>query len=419
LLPTITANVPVYTSENQQLLGVCATDVILSEELNTFLKSLEISSSGIAFIMDTSGLLIASSTPEPITTGQGQDTVRLAASDSDNTLIRDSVNYLKHQYQALTQVESSQLDFVQDNDRYYVQIARFADGLGLDWILVLAMPESDFMEPIDAQNRITVVLYVLSLLLATAIGLLLATWMTGPLHRLSDYAKSIAHGHWREPMKLDRSDAIGDLSRSLATMAKQLQESLTTLEHRVEERNQELTQLNRELQKLVNVDGLTETANRRHFDTVFEQEWRRLARDQQPLSLLLCDIDYFKRYNDTYGHQAGDQCLQEVARVFTQVVQRPADIVARYGGEEFAIILPNTDEAGAVRLAQQIQQHLHNLAIPHNSSSEGQITISIGIATVVPSLKESSQDLITIADQALYDAKAKGRNGYSTANAST
>jgi diguanylate cyclase (GGDEF)-like protein len=191
---------------------------------------------------------------------------------------------------------------------------------------------------------------------------------------------------------------------------------LTTLEQRVEERNQELTQVNRELQKLAHSDGLTKTANRRHFDTVIKREWQRLSREQQPLALMLCDVDYFKRYNDTYGHQAGDQCLQYVAQVLVQTIRRPADLVARYGGEEFALILPTTSIEGAVCIAENIHAYLQELALPHKSSPVGRITISIGIAATIPSIKSSPKDLLKAADQALYNSKANGRNSFSIAN---
>ena len=250
---------------------------------------------------------------------------------------------------------------MQAKERYFLQVSRFTDDLGLDWVLVLMVPEEDFMAPIHHQNRVTFVLYVLSLLLATAFGLLLANWVIRPLHQLSDRASEIAQGNWHDPIELERSDAIGQLSRSLATMARQLKESLTTLEQRVEERNQELTQVNQELQKLAHSDGLTQTANRRYFDTVIKREWQRLSREQQPMALMLCDVDYFKRYNDTYGHQAGDQCLREVAQVLGQTSRRPADLVARYGGEEFALILPNTSLQGAVCIAENIQAHLQKV----------------------------------------------------------
>lgn len=195
-------------------------------------------------------------------------------------------------------------------------------------------------------------------------------------------------------------------------MAEQLQDSLTTLEQRVEERNLELTQLNQELQQLAHSDGLTQTANRRYFDTYLEQEWQRLRRDKQPLSLILCDADYFKRYNDTYGHQMGDECLKQLATVFQQAAQRPADVVARYGGEEFAIILPYTDTQGAVAVAKHIGRLLEAPAIPHSASPYGHVTVSLGIATAIPHPMRPAHALIQASDHALYEAKAQGRATY-------
>ncbi|MFA9202275.1 MAG: diguanylate cyclase domain-containing protein, partial [Candidatus Nanopelagicaceae bacterium] len=136
---------------------------------------------------------------------------------------------------------------------------------------------------------------------------------------------------------------------------------------------------NQKLQKLAILDGLTGIANRRYFDLVLDKEWQRLAREQQPLSLILCDIDYFKAYNDTYGHQQGDRCLKQVAQILQQSTRRPADLVARYGGEEFAIILPNTDLQGALFIAKNIKQELAQKQLPHSQSSVSQyVTCSMG-----------------------------------------
>jgi diguanylate cyclase (GGDEF)-like protein len=174
---------------------------------------------------------------------------------------------------------------------------------------------------------------------------------------------------------------------------------------------QELEDRNRELARLVNIDGLTQIANRRYFDTYLEHEWRRSVREQQPLSLIFLDIDYFKLYNDHYGHQAGDECLKQVAQIFDHVARRPADLAARYGGEEFVILLPNTDEHGAQHLAEEIQEHLQQLAIPHEPSSvSSSVTCSMGIACTIPNQAISAETFVSTADEAVYQAKARGRN---------
>jgi diguanylate cyclase (GGDEF)-like protein len=168
---------------------------------------------------------------------------------------------------------------------------------------------------------------------------------------------------------------------------------------------------NAELNRLATLDGLTQLANRRRFDEYLDQQWRIMQREQRYLALLLCDVDFFKAYNDTYGHQAGDRTLQLVAEAIVAEVKRPADLVARYGGEELAIILPNTHNEGAFILAQQIRESIKSLEISHNSSTiSDYVTLSIGVACQIPQPSKTPDDLIRIADQALYQAKANGRD---------
>jgi diguanylate cyclase (GGDEF)-like protein len=202
-------------------------------------------------------------------------------------------------------------------------------------------------------------------------------------------------------------------------MAHQLRESFNTLEKRIEERTVELRNLNQELQRLANIDGLTQVANRRYFDQYLEREWNKLIQEENPLSLILCDVDFFKKYNDTYGHQAGDLCLQQVAQVLKSSVHRATDLVARYGGEEFAIVLSNTDQRGALHVAQVIFNKLEKLGISHCGSEMGTVTVSMGISTVVPTPRGNLRSLLTATDLALYTAKSKGRNQYCIASQSS
>jgi diguanylate cyclase (GGDEF)-like protein/PAS domain S-box-containing protein len=175
----------------------------------------------------------------------------------------------------------------------------------------------------------------------------------------------------------------------------------------------QLKQANQELQHLATHDTLTGVANRRYFDDYLSHEWRRLARERAPLALILCDIDYFKPYNDTCGHIAGDHCLKEVADVIISIVQRPADLVARYGGEEFAIILPNTDLGGAEYTAQAIHKAVDTALIPHPASPvKPYITVSLGVACLHPTLGRIPAQLTELADAAMYKAKHQGRNRY-------
>ncbi len=159
------------------------------------------------------------------------------------------------------------------------------------------------------------------------------------------------------------------------------------------------------------VDGLTEIANRRSFDERIKNEWKRLCRDKTPLSLILCDIDHFKLYNDNYGHQAGDDCLRAVAKAMSSLLKRPADLVARYGGEEFGVILPNTHFQGAALVAETIREGVQLLKIPHaHSATSDYVSLSLGVSSTVPSHELSAEILISTADKALYEAKENGRN---------
>ena len=174
---------------------------------------------------------------------------------------------------------------------------------------------------------------------------------------------------------------------------------------------QKLEAANQELQRLVSIDGLTQMANRRCLDEYLDQECKRASREQIPISLVLCDIDFFKNYNDNYGHQEGDHCLQEVAQAISKSTNRPADLVARYGGEEFVIVLPNTDAQGSVNVAIRATEVMRSLKLPHSYSKVAPyVTISCGVATLLPSQEFEPTDLLKAADQALYKAKAEGRN---------
>ena len=169
--------------------------------------------------------------------------------------------------------------------------------------------------------------------------------------------------------------------------------------------------LHQQLSQLALLDSLTRVYNRRAFDRQLKREWGRLKRIPAPLSLVMCDVDCFKIYNDTYGHQQGDRCLQQVAKAISSVLKRPADLLARYGGEEFVVILPHTPQAGAANVAEAIRRAVKDLEIPHhNSLVDSVVTLSLGVASTTPAAKDNTQLLIEAADLALYQAKERGRD---------
>lgn len=236
------------------------------------------------------------------------------------------------------------------------------------------------------------------------LNLMMQAVVLRPLQRLTDHAVKLqAEGDYSLRLDLDRKDEIGVLAKSLDSLVQT-----------INDRTVELQRANEQLTQLSLNDALTGIANRRMFDAYLKQEWRRAMREQTPLSIMLADVDHFKKYNDTYGHQQGDMCLIGVAAVMQLHMQRPADLLTRYGGEEFAAILPGTDAEGARHMAEVLGQAVRDLRIDHcGSDAAPYVTLSIGVVTTIPSPEEGDGGmdmLLEQADQALYQAKKAGRN---------
>jgi diguanylate cyclase (GGDEF)-like protein len=236
------------------------------------------------------------------------------------------------------------------------------------------------------------------------LNLMMQAVVLKPLRRLTDHAAKLQQeGDYSLRLGLERKDEIGVLAKSLDSLVQT-----------ISDRTVELQRANEQLTQLSLNDALTGIANRRMFDAYLKQEWRRAMREQTPLSIMLADVDHFKKFNDTYGHQQGDMCLIGVAAVMQLHMQRPADLLARYGGEEFAVILPGTDAEGAGHMAEVLGQAVRDLRIDHSESDAAPyVTVSIGVVTTIPSPEEGDGGmdmLLEQADQALYQAKKVGRN---------
>lgn len=205
------------------------------------------------------------------------------------------------------------------------------------------------------------------------------------------------------------------LEQKVAERTAELIKANNLLEQEIETRKvaeSKLEDANRELLELSITDKLTEIGNRRHFDNILSTEWNRAQCAGSPLALIMGDVDWFKNFNDIYGHQTGDECLRMVARVFKDNARRESDLVARYGGEEFAALLPCSTAEQAISFAEMLLQGLRELSLPHSGSKYGYVTISLGIAVVTPATGQKAEDLLKGADGALYMAKNKGRNQY-------
>jgi diguanylate cyclase (GGDEF)-like protein len=282
------------------------------------------------------------------------------------------------------------------------------------WALAVHYPRA-LMQPSILQNLAIVIALGLVTLLVEIfiIRSILQNQVAMPLQRLMRAMKRIGGAGGKvdcSDLPMKAQDEIGDVAREFASMADRVQDARDLLENKVLERTAALEQLNRRLMALSETDELTGVANRRRFDEVLSMEWRRGFRTGKPLALMMIDVDWFKKYNDHYGHQAGDECLKAVAAQLGQHVHRAGDLLARYGGEEFSIIAPATS-LEAVRLwAEELCVDMAALAIPHLNSPLGKVTISIGVASMLPSHDRSPEQLLREADRALYRAKEQGRN---------
>ncbi|WP_242054145.1 PAS domain S-box protein [Nostoc sp. FACHB-888] len=246
-LPTITASTPVYSTADRSLLGVCATDVFLPNEMSRFLASLQIGKTGIAFILERSGQLVATSTGEAIIS-RGAAANRLSAVESRNPTVRATAAYLREHFSDLWQIQTAeQLDFKFDGRRQLIQVMPFKDTRGLDWLIVTVLPESDFMAKINQSIRTTILLCIAALLLGIAICILIARWIVKPIVSVSQSAKALADGAWNQTVEIERSGDLGELARSFNQMAQQLQIAFA----KMQSLNQTLAQSETRLQKIL------------------------------------------------------------------------------------------------------------------------------------------------------------------------
>ena len=237
------------------------------------------------------------------------------------------------------------------------------------------------------------------------------------LNEVSNKTKAFEYGgndYITKPFQVEEVLARVRNQLQIGRLKTELKAKNTRLEQELSKRKsieQKLLELNEQLSRLATLDSLTQLANRRKFDEFLSREWQRGKRERHCISLILCDIDYFKLYNDSFGHQSGDFCLQKVARAIVNTTKRPADLVARYGGEEFAVILPQTPAVNALQVAEKIRQQVKQLNLCHPKSLvSDRVSLSLGVTCVVPNSKYSKEELLMSADRALYQAKEQGRD---------
>lgn len=398
-------SIPVADTQGR-FLGVATGDVALVQ-ISRYLRAQSIGRSGVAFVAEPGGTLVATSQPEPVFRLDGDNVVRLGIADYGDPRIRAAGEWLRGQDKP-----SGQRFLDVGGERVLLDVRHYRDSRGLDLLVGVLLPERDFAGSFHANLKLVAWLTLGVSALGALFGVILSGWLARPLNEINRRAERIASGEWVGDVESNSAiREYAQLQHSFNVMAASLRDSFSSLESRVAERTRALEAANDELERIATLDGLTHIANRRRFDVVLQQEWRRCLRERMPMSLLMLDVDDFKAFNDEYGHQAGDEVLVRIAKVCDAAMKRSTDTAARYGGEEFAVILANTDADGAMRVAEAIAQGVRDLAIAHRRATAVPIvTVSIGVATVMPDVRESAEGLIGAADHALYAAKRAGRN---------
>lgn len=399
-----------------RLLGVVGTDILLAE-VSRYLSTLKISDNAVVYITDKQGNLVANNKALTVLSDNGQ---RLRAGESDDVLMRNSARFIVDKLRGFQNLTGSRhYNYKTDAEDYLLHTSLYGNRYGVDWVVVIAIPEQDFLATIETQTQETLMLCLLLIAFAIVIGWLITMWVTRSIKKLQLTIQNVGDEN-AQNQKIYRiyelqelSDTFTDLSMRLKQTFKMLKKMNTDVEGQVQYRTAELEQANIELQKLSLTDRLTDVANRRHFDEYYLQQWEMLeAYKDKPMSIIICDIDHFKKYNDNYGHKAGDDCLAKVAEAIQSAVRAPFDLVARYGGEEFVIVMPKASNENAVKAAGRVQKKLADLALPHEHSLvSDRVTLSVGVASTYPSTNtQTRESLFEIADEQLYKAKEAGRN---------
>ncbi|MES2298720.1 MAG: diguanylate cyclase [Pseudomonadota bacterium] len=281
---------------------------------------------------------------------------------------------------------------------------------GTSWCVVSTIPLNKLTAEAKSVRDKIMLIGLLCFLLAIGVSLVIARSISHPLDQLVQSMRETESGNYAQRMRPEGRDELTVLAHKFNEMASRVDQNQAELESKVEERTRDLFDANNKLAALSMTDGLTGIANRRRLDDTLLSEIKRATRSKKPLALMMLDVDFFKNFNDHYGHLEGDACLQRIAQLLQSHSRRASDLAARYGGEEFVLVAADTDGPSAMALAENIRRSLAVLRLPHARSLVGFVTASIGVAVVVPHESMTPDTLVRMADQAMYRAKAGGRN---------
>jgi diguanylate cyclase (GGDEF)-like protein len=288
--------------------------------------------------------------------------------------------------------------------------AAYSQVPNTSWYVVSTLPNQLLLAEAQAVRKEIVLIGLICCIGALVLAYVVARSISMPLERLAGAMRATRTGDYGQRVAYEGRDELALLSEKFNEMAANISQTHEQLESRVAERTRDLEQANLKLSALTMTDPLTGIANRRRFDDMLAAELNRAARCVHPLALLMIDVDYFKSYNDHYGHQEGDSCLRKVATLLQTHARRASDLAARYGGEEFVMLAADTDADAALALAESVRQALEAQRLPHALSPLGWVSVSVGVAVLVPDELQTPELFLRMADKAMYRAKEQGRN---------
>jgi len=365
-LPNVTASLPVYDRRDRRLLGVCAADVVLPEEFRTFLKQLEIGQTGQAFVIDRQGHLISSSTDEPLMKMLGQVPQFREATQSSDPYVQEAATYLENRFGTFENIQQSrQLSFVVDDERQFLEVLPFSDGFGLDWLIVVVVPESEFMGQIRLNTRITIVLCGLALVIAMIVGTWLSRRLTNPILQLNAAVKEITAGHWQQRVAINRTDELGELADSINTMATQIQQSFEQL---AEQRNAFSRFFPPEYLRFLNKDSVQAVELGDHIS--------------KEMTVLFSDIRGFTRLAETMRARQTFRFINTYLQRISPLVRTHNGFVVKFIGDGMMAVFPYAVEDAidsAIAQFQGVRDYNQHLAPDARKTFE--IEIGIGLHT--------------------------------------
>lgn len=398
--PTITASIPVY--ENDILVGVFGVDFLMTW-LGETLSELPIGEHGQIFIVDDKQQLVASTTGEEIFT--------MEENQSINILARNSINSVTKEVIINSEVQSSKESYSLsiEGEKYLISVDHYAKN-GIGWEIYTVLQRDDFLRVMNRTlfNAVTIIILVSLLFIIFIFHI--TKKIVAPIIKLNESAKRLAGGTYHKVTVEHRSDEVGELAQSFNDMGNKLSSLVNHLEDEVTARTNELEAKNQILQRMTYIDDLSQISNRRKFNEYIYPRVEEAIRNNQPIGLLMIDIDYFKKYNDLYGHLEGDDCIRNIGSVLNKIVKKSLDLAARYGGEEFVVVLNNSSFDEVMSIASKIHESIEDLNMKHEGSNWGVVTVSIGVVYGTISPKLTATQVIKQADDALYRAKDNGRN---------